>query len=168
MSADFSRQFGLLANYNRWANRALFDACARLSDAEVDAKRPAFFSSILGTLNHLLVGDRTWLARLRNAPNPGYSLDQMLCGTLSDLDQARSDEDGKIIAFVESLDAAGFDATIKYRNIAGAEFENTVSDVLTHMFNHQAHHRGQVHDMLSQTDVPPPELDLIFYLRQGD
>lgn len=168
MPACFSRQFSLLANYNRWANRALFEACGRLGDTGARAARPAFFGSILGTLNHLLVGDRTWLARLRNEPNPGYSLDQTLCDDLTDMDHARRTEDEKIVAFVDSLDAAGFNATIKYRNTSGAAFENTVSDTLTHMFNHQTHHRGQVHDMLSQTDVPPPELDLIFYMRQTD
>ena len=166
MSTSFSRQFCLLANYNRWANRALFEACERLGDTGVSAPRPAFFGSILGTLNHLLVGDRTWLARLRNDPPPGYSLDQTLCGTLADLDRARRAEDERIVAYVDSLDAAGFDATIKYRNTSGAAFENTVSDTLTHMFNHETHHRGQVHDMLSQTDTPSPELDLIFYMRQ--
>lgn len=167
MPTGFIRQFELLANYNRWVNRRLYGACEHLDDAEFRAARPAFFGSILGTLNHILVGDRAWLARLRSQPAPDHALDQVLYDTLSDLDQARRREDDEIAGYVSDLDSASLSATIRYRNISGVAFENTVSDILTHMFNHQTHHRGQVHGMLSDTKVAPPELDLIFYLRQA-
>ena len=166
MTNGFRRQFQLLAAYNQWANARLLGVCAQLSDTEFQASRPAFFGSILGTLNHILVGDRSWLARLRGDPPPGYALDQIVCATLAALTEARAAEDQRIEDFGAGLAADGFGAIVDYKTIQGAAFENTVSDILTHMFNHQTHHRGQVHCLLSQTDVAPPELDLIFYLRE--
>lgn len=165
MTADFSGQFGLLAAYNTWANGRLLEACGRLSELDYQAPRQAYFGSISGTLNHVLVGDRSWLARLRGDPPAGYALDQTLYDTFADLNRARQAEDQQIATYVEGLDEAAYGSIISYTTIKGAAFENTVLEILTHMFNHQTHHRGQIHDLLSQTDVPPPELDLIFYLR---
>lgn len=165
MTAGFSGQFGLLAAYNTWANGRVMEACGQLSALEFQAPRQAFFGSLPGTLNHVLVGDRSWLARLRGDPPAGYTLDQILYDTFADLKRARQAEDQQIAAYVGGLDEASFGSIVSYKTIKGAAFENTVQQILTHMFNHQTHHRGQIHDQLSQTDVPPPELDLIFYLR---
>jgi len=81
--------FLTLARYNAWANRRLYDACAALPEAEYMKSRPAFFGSIHGTLNHLLVGDRIWLARIEHKPNPKLTLDQILYGDLVALRVAR-------------------------------------------------------------------------------
>lgn len=155
----------MLASYNQWANRRLFDACGGLSETEIKASRPAYFGSILGTLNHVLVGDRSWLARLRGEPPTGYRLDQILCETYADLDRARTVEDERIRDHVAGLGEAAFGEIVKYTTTKGDVCENLVSDILSHVFNHQTHHRGQVHDLLCQTKVTPPELDLIYYLR---
>ncbi|NQV21401.1 MAG: damage-inducible protein DinB [Rhodospirillales bacterium] len=165
MTTGFSEHFGLLAAYNAWANGRVMEACGRLSDREFQAPRQAFFGSISGTLNHVLVGDRSWLARLRGDPPAGYALDQILYDTFTDLERARRAEDQQIAAYVGGFDETAFGSTVSYKTVKGAAFENTIQEILTHMFNHQTHHRGQIHDLLSQTDVPPPELDLIFYLR---
>ncbi|HIF11178.1 MAG TPA: hypothetical protein EYQ81_15965, partial [Sneathiellales bacterium] len=159
--------FGRLASYNRRANHLLLDNYRRLKDDEINAPRPAFFGSILATLNHILVGDQAWLARLHGDPPPGRALDHILCHTLSALITARELQDDEITAYVKGLTELEFAATIRYQNMSGVDFENSVSVVLTHMFNHQTHHRGQVHDMLSQTSVPPPELDFIFFIREA-
>lgn len=165
MTAEFSNQFRLLASYNQWANRRLFEACGGLSEVEFQAARQAYFGSIMATLNHVLVGDRSWFARLRGDPPTGYRLDQILCQSYAELAEARRVEDDLIAAYVAGLEETTFGGTISYTTTKGEAHENTISNILTHVFNHQTHHRGQVHDQLSQTSVSPPELDLIYYLR---
>ena len=82
-----------MARYNRWANQRLYAACAELSGAEYHKPRPAFFGSIHGTLNHLLVGDRIWLARIEGKPYSGLRLDDQPYGSLGELEEARAAED---------------------------------------------------------------------------
>src|SRR5258708_12689124 len=95
--------FLTLARYNAWANRRLYDACAALPEAEYMMPRPAFFGSIHGTLNHLLVGDRIWVARIEHKPNPKVTLDQILYGDLVALRVARQAEDDHLVNIVGAL-----------------------------------------------------------------
>jgi uncharacterized damage-inducible protein DinB len=159
--------FLTFARYNAWANRRLYDACAALGEAERRAPRRAFFGSIHATLNHLLVGDRIWLGRIVEAP-VSLRLDQILFDDFAELRAAREAEDKRLIEIVEGIDAARLDAPLHYANTRGVPFTTPLRLVLGHIFNHQTHHRGQVHDMLSQTAVEPPELDLIIYIRQAE
>ncbi|HYD04391.1 MAG TPA: DinB family protein [Reyranella sp.] len=159
--------FRLFADYNRWANRLIYDAAAKLSADEYFKPRPAFFKSIHGALNHLVVGDRIWLGRIVGQPVP-YALDQILYGDLASLRAAREAEDERLIGIVGGIDAARLAGKLVYRNTRGEPFETPLAVVLGHMFNHETHHRGQVHDLLSQTEVPPPSLDLINYVRLVD
>ncbi len=152
--------FRLLAEYNRRANVRLYDACAALDEGELKRRRPAFFGSIHGTLNHILVGDRIWLARFSGARVPSTGLDAILYEDFDELRQARTREDARIIAFVADLSPGDLAATIRYVNNEGRTFEDSVAVLIAHLFNHQTHHRGQVHGMLSATAVPPPVLDL--------
>ena len=101
--ANFSSQFKFLAGYNRWANCWLSDTCQQLVDEEFQTPRPAFFGSILGTLNHVLVGDQAWLARLRGEPPPGVALDHALFNTLPALTQMRHHLDQEIIGYVKDF-----------------------------------------------------------------
>ncbi len=158
------RYFGTLARYNAWANRRLYDACSKLSEHEHLKPRPAFFGSIHATLNHLMVGDRIWLGRIEARPAK-LALNQILYGDLTALRVARVAEDERIIRVVESIDPGRLDAPLDYTNTKGERFRTPLRLVLGHLFNHQTHHRGQVHDMLSQTSVAPPELDLIYFVR---
>jgi uncharacterized damage-inducible protein DinB len=159
--------FLTLARYNAWANRRLYDACAALPEAEYMKPRPAFFGSIHGTLNHLLVGDRIWIARLERKPNPKITLDQVLYGDLVALRIARQAEDDRLINVVGGIAERSLDQPLAYANTAGKRYQTPLRMVLGHLFNHQTHHRGQVHGLLSQTTVAPPPLDLIFYLRES-
>jgi uncharacterized damage-inducible protein DinB len=159
--------FRTLARYNQWANRRLYDACALLDDADYRKRRPAFFGSIHGTLNHLLVGDRVWLGRIEHVPSGVETLDQILYDDFAALRAAREAEDRRIVAMTNWLDAAALARTLDYANMAGAPQRTRLDWVLTHVFNHETHHRGQAHGLLSQTAVPPPPLDLIFYLREA-
>src|SRR5260370_8561010 len=94
--------FLTLARYNAWANRRLYDACATLPEAEYMMSRPAFFGSIHGTLNHLLVGDRIWVARIEHKPNPKITLDQILYADLVALRVARQAQDDHLINVVRA------------------------------------------------------------------
>jgi uncharacterized damage-inducible protein DinB len=164
LTPDYFRTF---ARYNAWANRRLYAACATLPDSELRAPRQAFFGSILGTLNHILVGDRAWMGRLESVPSGITRLDEILYDDFTALRRAREREDERILAYVDGLDAAMLGEEVVYRTIAGAENRNPRVFILGHLFNHQTHHRGQVHGLLSQTGVAPPPLDLIYYLRES-
>ena len=156
-----------LARYNRWANGRLYDACARLTPDEYHAARPSFFGSIHATLNHILVGDTAWFGRFTGSPARHVTaLNQILHEDFTSLHAAREAKDAEIIAFCDGLDDARLNATFSYTNIRGQSFTDPLFPPLMHAFNHQTHHRGQVHDQLSQTAIAPPELDLIHFLRE--
>jgi uncharacterized damage-inducible protein DinB len=159
-----------MARYNAWANRRLYEACAQLAEAEYRRPRLAFFGSIHGTLNHLLVADRIWLARIEGKENPQVRLDDQPCESLAELREARGIEDARMSELVDGYAEDDLERSVRYRLITRPEEAETPLHVCwLHLFNHQTHHRGQVHDQLSQTDVAPPPLDLIFYLRrEGD
>lgn len=159
--------FLMFAGYNRWANGRLYDAAAALPAEEYRRDRRGFFRSIHGTLNHLLVTDRIWLARLTGSGAAPAALDAILYPELAALRSARASEDARIIAFVEAQDETSLAGSVRYRNTKGESFEQPLSQALAHLFNHQTHHRGQAHDMLSQTGMDPPSLDLIVYLRSA-
>lgn len=160
--------FRILAGYNAWANDRLYGACAQLPAEVLGAKRPSFFGSILATLNHGLVGDRLWLARITDVPETEITaLDQILFADFAELRAARGAVNERIKAAVDGLDPARLQDDLVYRTIAGSEIATPLHLVLAHMFNHATHHRGQVHDMLSQVPADPPPLDLIYYLREG-
>ncbi|MGP1394497.1 MAG: DinB family protein [Inquilinaceae bacterium] len=152
--------FRMLATYNRLANQRLYAACAALSDAERRRERPAFFRSIHGTLNHIMVGDRIWLARFEGDTAPSTGLDAILYDDFTALTDARTAEDARIEAFAGGLTASFLAGHVAYRNNQGRDLTDPVALLVAHFFNHQTHHRGQVHGLLSQTDVPPPSLDM--------
>ena len=165
MTDPLLRHFRMLADYNRLANRRLYDACARLTEEERKKRRPAFFGSIHGTLNHILVGDRIWLARFSGEEVPSTGLDAVLYEDFAELREAREREDARIEGFVAGVDGEKLSGGIRYENNEGRNLEDPVHVLLTHFFNHQTHHRGQIHDMLSQTIVPAAVLDLHRVLR---
>jgi len=152
--------FQLLAQYNALANQTLYATCAVLDDATRKQLRPAFFKSIHGTLNHILVGDRIWLHRFSGKVVASTGLDAILYDEFEELWQARIAEDELIQSFAASLSEATLNQSIRYVNNAGIEYINPMSLLVAHFFNHQTHHRGQVHNLLSQTPLPPPSLDL--------
>ncbi len=161
LNGDYFRR---LARYNAWANRRLYEACGRLAPEDYFASRPSFFGSIHRTLNHILVADRIWLGRLEGRPSGVSALDQVLFADFASLRAARIEEDARILAFVNGLSDAALGTTLSYRNMAGEAKETPLVWVLAHIFNHQTHHRGQVHGMLSGTAVAPPPLDLLYFL----
>jgi uncharacterized damage-inducible protein DinB len=161
MKANFRR----MAAYNRWANARLYEAVGKLSAEEFAAPRSGFFPSLLKTLNHILVGDTVWMGRLEDTGSSIKSLDQILHTEFDALQAARSAMDNRIVAYVEAVAPARLEEDLVYRTVAGDPMRTNVTQVLAHFFNHQTHHRGQAHAMLSSTTVAPPVMDLIYFLR---
>ena len=168
MTEIWGKHFRFLAQYNRWANARLYDACASLPEPEYQRSRPAFFGSIHGTLSHLLVGDLVWFARFMGEKPAVSSLDEQPHETLAELRAARVTQDDKIIAYMDGLRDDEILGTISYARLGGEPHEDELRPLLTHAFNHQTHHRGQVHGMLSQTEVEPPVLDIIYFMREPE
>src|SRR5262249_50719318 len=104
MTVAFSETLRAMARYNRWMNERLYECCAGLSDAERKADRKAFFGSIHGTLNHLLLGDRLWLGRFLARPYRIGSLADELYADFAELRRERAKTDAEILEWVETLD----------------------------------------------------------------
>jgi uncharacterized damage-inducible protein DinB len=156
------------AAYNEWANRRLYDAAATLSDREYRADKGAFFRSMHGTLNHLLATDRIWLQRFTGQGDAPQRLDAILHDRFDELRQARESEDCRIMAYVGSLDEARLAGVIRYRRVSTPEeVVQPLMLALDHWFNHQTHHRGQAHTILTALGKPAPELDLLYFQRLG-
>lgn len=158
-----SEHFQTFARYNAWADRRLYDACAQLSDEEYRKDRKAFFRSIHNTLNHLLIGTRVWLARLTKTEHGVKRLDEILYDDFATLRRACEAEDERLTHYVDGLDGMRLASILEYKTTAGPVGALPIATILSHLFNHQTHHRGQVHAMLTQTGVAAPQLDLLYY-----
>jgi uncharacterized damage-inducible protein DinB len=158
--------YQMFGHYNAWANGRLFEAAAALSTEQYRADRGAFFKSVHGTLNHLLVTDHVWMHRFTGEGAAPERLDAILFENFTELRAAREAEDRRIIDFVDRLDDARIAGTIRYRRVSTPEqFEQQMAPALAHWFNHQTHHRGQVHTILTGLVGKAPELDLLIFQR---
>lgn len=159
--------FLLMARYNAWINGRIYDAVADLNDADYRRDRGAYFGSVHRTLNHLLVVDRLFAARLVEKTPEIESLDQILYGDFDSLRAAREAEDRHLIGLVGSWDDTALRAPIRFRRILGSgEHEMRRDHMLLTLFNHQTHHRGQIHCLLTQAGIDPPPGDVIEYLAE--
>lgn len=160
MKAHFEK----LAGYNAWANRRLYAAAAALPDADRRRDEGAFFGSLHATLNHLLVTDVIWLARLRSIKGPPWRLDHIAHDDFNDLTAAREALDDDLIRYLR--DEADLTGTIAYARVSTREpIVQPTPEALAHVFNHQTHHRGQCHMLLTRLTGTAPELDLLFFQR---
>lgn len=154
--------FHAMAYNNGWANHRLLAACVQLSQAEFVAPRVGFFPSLRATLNHILVVDLFYVDALEGgALGPAAWADPQPCETAIRLQSAQSEVDRRLIAVVERLCAADLGRIVDIHRGDRIQRER-VDRLLLHMFQHQIHHRGQAHAMLSGTEVPPPQLDEFF------
>jgi uncharacterized damage-inducible protein DinB len=158
--------FQIFARYNAWANHRLYAAIAALPTAALSQDRPAaYFKTILGTLNHILVVDRLWLGRILREDTAGLHLDMILHDNLPKLRSARQEEDRRIIDLADRFGPRDFERTVVYRTTGGERFSTELGQLLSHLFNHQTHHRGQLHALLKDAGAEPPVLDLIYFMR---
>jgi uncharacterized damage-inducible protein DinB len=159
--------FALMASYNAWANTRLYRMAGALSEEQYQRDVGAYFKSLHGTLNHLLVADRIWLRRLTGTGVAPARLDAILYEDLAALADARRAEDARLTSFVEGLADEQLEAPLEYRTLKGAGHQQKVREVLAHLFNHQTHHRGQAHGILTALGVKEPDsLDLLVLLRE--
>ena len=154
-----------MAAYNRWMNERLYATCAELSDTEREADRGAFFGSIHGTLCHLLWGDRIWMHRFAGTPRPAGKIvdSRTAVEGWDDLCAERRDFDGVILDWATALESAWLAEDMIWVSSNGdRQFTMPRALLVTHFFNHQTHHRGQVHAMLTAAGAKPDDTDLIF------
>lgn len=161
--------FPHLARWTAWANDRLYAACGQLAPEAYFAQRPCAFGSIHATLNHLLATDRVWLGRLTGEGHDIPSLDHIVCADFASLAQARRAEDERLARVVgEIAETRDLDGDLVFVGLGGGPQRSTpLRVVLSHLFLHHAHHRGQVHALLSQTEVAPPALDLMYFPLPG-
>jgi uncharacterized damage-inducible protein DinB len=154
-----------MARYNHWQNANLYGVADTLSEAERRRERGAFFGSIFATLNHLLWADRIWMSRLAGTPTPAGGIPESvsLYGDWAELKRERPAFDTVMVEWADRLDATALEGELTYYSGAiKAEVRKPRWLLVTHMFNHQTHHRGQVHCMLTQAGGKPGDTDLPF------
>jgi uncharacterized damage-inducible protein DinB len=164
-----TERYRMFAAYNAWANERLYAAAAKLSDTDYRADRGAFFKSVHGTLNHLVVADRIWMRRFTGEGPAPTQLDAILFDELEPLCAARRAEDQRIERYVDGLDEAKLAGDFTYRTISNpATITQPLAPALDHFFNHQTHHRGQAHCLLTAIGGRElaPSFDLILFQRQ--
>lgn len=149
--------------YNRWMNESLYARCQPLDPEVLNRDLGAFFRSILGTLNHLLLADRLWLGRFTGKPYPITRLDTILYADFETLRAERDVTDQALTDYLASLTEADLDRPLHYTSVLSPEPRTLrLGDALLHVYHHQTHHRGQVTTLLSQLGVDFGETDLLF------
>ena len=157
-----TKQARTMAAYNRWMNEGLYGVCAALSDDVRKADRGAFFRSIHGTLNHLLLADKVWMGRFTDRPFAVRSLDQELYADFAGLRSERARMDAAIEAWARGLTDTVLNGELVYTSIVNPERRSSdMAICVMHFFNHQTHHRGQLTTLLSQLGADFGTTDLI-------
>jgi uncharacterized damage-inducible protein DinB len=162
MPASLVGSFRAMAYNNGWANHRLLAACARLTQAELDATRTGFFPSIRATLNHILVIDWFYVDSLEGGQlGPKAWADPAPCATVAALQHEQAAVDRRLIAVCAALTDAALSGAVRVNRDTRIQLERR-DRLLLHLFQHQIHHRGQAHAMLAGTTVKPPQLDEFF------
>jgi uncharacterized damage-inducible protein DinB len=151
-----------MAYNNVWANHRLLQACAALTQSEFIAPRTGFFPSLRATLNHILIIDQFYVDAMEGGTlGPAAWVNQEPCQTVALLHDAQAAVDRRLIAVVDNLDPLGLERIVDVHRGTRIQHER-MDRLLLHLFQHQIHHRGQAHGMMSGTSVAPPQLDEFF------
>lgn len=160
------QHFRMFAAYNQWANSRIYDAATDLDEQEFSRDVGAFFGSMMGTLNHLLVTDRIWMKRFTGEGDAPAALDAILHRALPGLKAARDAEDKRIVDWVGGLGERELAGRFTYMTVTDMRtVSQRLAPALAHLFNHQAHHRGQAHMVLTVLGRPSVQLDLMHFQR---
>lgn len=162
MPASLLQALRAMAYNNAWANHRLLSACANLSQSDFEAPRTGFFPSIQATLNHILLIDWFYVDALEGGTlGPAAWANRIPCPTVAELHPSQAAVDRRLIDWCNAMDNNGPDRIIHVHR--GTRVQTERADrLLLHLFQHQVHHRGQAHGMLSATPVAPPQLDEFF------
>lgn len=155
-----------LSRYHRWATEKLFDSVALLSEEQYRSNQGLFFSSVHGTLNHLLLVDQLWLSRIEGQPYPVNDLSHEIETDAKALETALLNQCDLWFRTCAALTDRRLAQDIKYRNTAGEPDRINTADLLMHVFNHGTHHRGQISAVLVEFGVPVPEMDYCYFVKQ--
>jgi uncharacterized damage-inducible protein DinB len=167
MSASIVQTFRAFAYNNAWANHRLLASCQNLSQAEFEAPRIGFFPSLQKTLNHILIVDWFYVDALEGGwLGPKAWEKAVPCPAVTDLRREQSAIDRRLINVCESLTADSLNEDVRVNRDTRVQAERR-DRLLMHLFQHQIHHRGQAHGMLSGTGVAPPQLDEFFSIGEG-
>ncbi len=154
-----------MARYNAWQNKGLRALVSDMEHADLMQDRGAFFGSTMGTLNHLLWADTLWMSRLDGGAGSDLTIQESveMTPTPAVWGADRFRMDARITLWAESLSAIDLVGDLTwYSGAAGREMSKPISLCVMHLFNHQTHHRGQVHAMLTQAGQKPADTDLPF------
>jgi uncharacterized damage-inducible protein DinB len=161
--------FQMMAGYNRWANKLLYAAAGLLADEDYRLDRGGYFKSVHGTLNHVLVADRIWMKRFTGEGDAPKKLDVILHDDLQRLTIEREREDQRIIDWVDGLPEKTFAGRFTFTTITDMRtISQRIGPALSHFFNHQTHHRGQAHALLTGLGNDAPSLDLLYFQRSKE
>jgi uncharacterized damage-inducible protein DinB len=152
-----------MARYNAWQNEGLRRALTALPRAELERDRGAFFGSIMATANHLLWADMVWMSRLDGGSRPegGIAGSVRLAKNVADWEAQRFRADGRIRVWADDVNAVDLVGRLTWMSgSAGREVSRPLALCVMHLFNHQTHHRGQIHAMLTQAGTELPDTDL--------
>jgi uncharacterized damage-inducible protein DinB len=168
---DAHAHFASLARYNVWATERLLAAVAPLSDEDYRRDAGLFFSSIHGTLNHILMGEHlVWYPRFARGESPqagsGLRHDMEVEPHRARLAQALQEGAARWAPLIAEWPAERFDSTLDYTTMAGEPVSLPFAETLAHVFNHGTHHRGQITAALTALGQPGPDLDLVVLLQQ--
>ena len=153
-----------MARYNAEMNRRLYDAAAKLSDKQRKADRGAFWKSIHGTLNHLLWGDTQWMSRFSDWPKPEVGIKQSanVIDDFATLRTRREKADADLIGWADTVDDGWLAGDLVwFSGAAQREMRRPRGFLVAHFFNHQTHHRGQVHALLTAQGLETGDTDLM-------
>ena len=160
--AVVNKYFAMMAAYNTWANRLLYEAAGALTDEEFGRDIGAFFASMEGTLNHIMAADLIWMHRFTGEGKLPDGPDAVLHDRFDELTDARAGLDARIGEWVENLSDIELTGRFSYMTATDLKMvSQRLAPALAHFFNHQTHHRGHAHMILSVLGENPPSLDLI-------
>jgi len=159
--------FVVLSDYQQWANDRLFAALGSLDPAQLSSPQGLFFGSIHHTTDHIMQVGRLWCARLRGEP---YQADfkRILYPDWNQLIEMTQSQSAELSLLLEARDEAFFDERLAFTSSNGQAREMWVRDVLTHMMNHQTHHRGQISAAITRLGGAAPEMDYFYYKIEMD
>ncbi|GLS32371.1 damage-inducible protein DinB [Mesorhizobium albiziae] len=160
------KHFMMLAAYNHWANRRLYDAAAQLPEEDFTRDTGAFFKSMMGTLNHILVADRIWMKRFTGEGEAPAALDAIIHSDFARLKASREAEDNRIVKWINQLGDKDFGGRFTYMTMTDMRtISQRLAPALGHFFNHQTHHRGQSHMILTLLGYQSIQFDLFLFQR---
>lgn len=162
----------MMARYNRWQNGSLYGAAGTLTDTDRNRDRGAFFGSIHATLSHLLWADQQWMSRFAGTPPPavaGAQASKTMVPEWAELKRQREAFDQIILQWAKGLDQARLDGDLTWWSGGlKREMVEPMGAMVVHFFNHQTHHRGQVHAMLTAAGATPDATDIMVMSTRTD